>query len=173
LKTISRQEIFSGRILKVYKDDVLFPNGTIGTREVVYHKEAAAVVAVDENDEILIVTQYRYALGRELQELPAGLIDDGENPLEAAKRELREETGYEAAEWKKLTTIHTSPGSHNEVLHIFAASGLKKAGDQHLDEDEFLTAKKVPLKEALNMINTGAITDAKTVVGILMYTAGR
>ncbi|HHY81346.1 MAG TPA: NUDIX hydrolase [Clostridiales bacterium] len=169
MKTLSRQEIFNGKIIKVYKDDVLLSNGASTTREVVYHREAAAVAAVDENNEILMVTQYRYAVGEELLELPAGLMDEGENPLETAKRELKEETGYEASEWKLLTITYTSPGCHNEKIHIFSASGLKKVCGQCLDEDEILTCKKVPLEEALNMIKTGTIKDSKSVIGILMY----
>lgn len=169
MKTLSRQEIFNGVIIKVVKDDVELASGIKTSREVVYHREAVAVAAVNENDEILMVTQYRYAIGRDMLELPAGLIDEGESPLEAAKRELLEETGYEAANWKPLAQIHTSPGSHNEKLHIFSASGLTRISDQSLDEDEIVAFSSVPFEEVLDMVTTGKITDAKTIIGVLLH----
>ena len=169
MKTLNRQEIFKGKIIQVMKDDVELANGMKTTREVVYHKEAVAVVAVDKNNEILMVTQYRYAIGQDMLELPAGLIDKGEEPLDAAKRELLEETGYRAAKWELLTSAHTSPGCHNEKIYVFSASDLSRVSDQRLDEDEILTFSQAPFKEILKKVKQGKITDAKTIIGILLY----
>jgi ADP-ribose pyrophosphatase len=171
MKTLNRQEIYNGKIIRVIKDDVELANGIRTTREVVYHKEAVAVVAVDENNKILLVTQYRYAIGKDLQELPAGLVDEGEEPLDAAKRELLEETGCRAARWELLTSAYTSPGSHNEKIYVFSASDLSRVADQRLDKDEILTFSQVPFSQALSAVKEGKIADAKTIIGILLYHA--
>jgi ADP-ribose pyrophosphatase len=171
LKTISRQNIFNGKVIKVYNDEVELSDGRRTTREVVSHKEAVAVVAVNDRQEVLLVTQFRYPIHKDLIELPAGLIDAGEVPLEAAKRELKEETGYEAEEWELLTSAFSSPGSHDEVIHIFAASGLKCVSGQCLDVDEELTFAAVPFEEILGKVRAGTIRDGKTIIGILLYFA--
>jgi ADP-ribose pyrophosphatase len=171
LKTISRQNVYSGKIIKVYNDEVELEDGRRTTREVVSHKQAAAVVAVDDDRKMLLVTQFRYPVHAAIREIPAGLVDGGETPLEAAKRELKEETGYEAEEWSLLASPYSSPGSHDEVIHIFAASGLKRVSGQNLDEFEELTFDTVPLDEALGKVKNGEIRDGKTIIGILMYWA--
>jgi len=102
-------------------------------------------------------------------ELPAGLVDEGENPLTAAKRELLEETGYKAAKWEQLTSIYTSPGSHNEKIYIYSASELSKISDQNLDEDEILYCSKVPFNKVMDMALKGGIKDAKSIIGIFLY----
>ena len=173
MKTLARQEIFNGRIIKVVKDDVELENGRRTTREVVYHHEAVAVVAINENNEILLVKQYRYPIGRELTELPAGVLENGENPLEAAKRELLEETGYSAEHWELLTCIYTSPGVHDEKIYIYSASNLQKISGQNLDEDELLTFETVPFDKVFEMVCTGKIMDAKTIAGVLLYNVKR
>ena len=162
---IQRQNHKSG------KNHVELQNGIKTVRSV--FADAAAVVAVDENNEILLVTQYRYPIGRDMLELPAGLVDEGEEPLDAAKRELMEETGYRADKWKLLASIYASPGVHNEKIHIFSASNLKRVSDQKLDTDELLAFDKIPFDEALQMVNAGKITDAKTIIGILLFSAGK
>ena len=171
MKTISRQNVYSGKIIKVYKDEVELEDGRRTTREVVSHKQAAAVVAVNDDRKMLLVTQFRYPIHTDIKEIPAGLVDEGETPLEAAKRELNEETGYEAKEWTLLTSPYSSPGSHDEVIHIFAASGLKRISGQSLDEFEELTFDMVPFDEALEKVKNGEIRDGKTIMGILMYWA--
>ena len=157
MKTISRKDIFHGKIIKVYQDEVELADGKRTTREVVSHKEAAAVVAVNDKGEVLLVTQYRYPLRTDLTELPAGLIDEGESPLEAAKRELKEETGYEAERWELLASPYSSPGCHDEVIHIFAASGLQCVSGQCLDVDEELTFAAVPFEEVLEKVRAETV----------------
>lgn len=169
MKRISRQDIFNGKIIKVYCDEVELSDGTRTSREVVLHKEAVAIVAVNDKQELLMVTQYRYPIGRDMLEIPAGLIDEGEEPLETAKRELREETGYEAERWGHLTTTYTSAGSHNEKIHIFLAEGLKCVSGQSLDEDERLTFSIEPVESVKRRIEAGTIQDGKTIIGVLLY----
>ena len=126
MKMCKRQEIFQGKIIKVFLDDVELADGSRTTREVVYHKEAVAVAAVDENKNILMVRQYRYPIGRDMLELPAGWWMR-EKSAAGSQAGAQEETGYEAARWDLLTAIHPSPGSHNEKIHIYAASDLKRS----------------------------------------------
>lgn len=171
MKQLSRQEIYNGKIIKVYNDKVELENGNTTYREVVAHREAVAAVALTEDNELLMVTQYRYPIHKSLTELPAGLIDEGETPLEAVKRELKEETGYEAERWQILASPYTSPGSHNERIHIYAALGLRKVSGQDLDKDEILTFEAIPYEDVLNNVKTGKITDAKTIIGVLLFEA--
>lgn len=169
MKRISRQDIFSGKIIKVYCDEVEFSDGTRTQRELVSHREAVAVVAVTEKQELLMVTQYRYPIGRNMVELPAGLIDEGEEPLEAAKRELKEETGHEAEKWELLTSVYSSPGSHDEKIYIFLAEKLTHVSELCLDEYERLTFSAEPIKNMINKIASGEIHDGKTLIGVLLY----
>lgn len=169
MKLVSRQEIYDGRIIKVYNDKVDLGDGRQTYREVVSHREASAVVAVNDKNEILMVTQYRYPIHQDLIELPAGLIDEGETPLEAARRELREETGHAAAKWRLLTTAFSSPGCHDEVIHIFAAEDLTCVSDLCLDGDEILTFSPVPYDDILQKVKSGEIKDGKTIIGVLLY----
>ncbi len=169
MKTLSSEKVFSGKIIQVYKDQVLLENGIRTEREVVRHRDAAAVVAINDRNEILMVRQYRYAIAQEQLEIPAGLLDEGETPLEAARRELLEETGYKAAHWQQLLSVFMSPGAHDEEIHIFLATDLRAAGRQSLDEDELLTLETVPLDTVLHDIEAGRIKDGKTVTGILAY----
>lgn len=157
--------IYDGYIVKVFKDDVSL-DGKPATREVVRHKGAAAVLAVDEKGEAFFVEQFRYPIGRPLFEAPAGKIDDGETPIECAKRELMEECGVSAEKWTELGPMLSSPGFCDEVIYLFMAEELENS-NPNPDEDEFLDIIKMPLSAALEKVRRGEISDAKTQVLIL------
>ena len=125
-------------------------------------------MAIDDDMQVLVVRQHRYPIGKELIELPAGLIDEGENPLEAAKRELKEETGYIAKKWSELTQYYTSAGCHDEKLFLFLANDIEKVDGQSLDEGEILTYVKIPFEELYEMVISGTIEDGKTIIGTLL-----
>ncbi|NLH59314.1 MAG: NUDIX hydrolase [Clostridiales bacterium] len=169
VKTINSEKVYSGGIIDVYKDRIVLENGVETSRDVVRHRQAAAVVAVNDRDELVMVEQFRYPIGKKQRELPAGLLDHGESPIEAAKRELLEETGYCAQSWTKLISLYMSPGVHDEQIHIFLAQDLNRSGNISLDEDEILSSCLVPYKKVLDDIEKGLITDGKTIVGVLFY----
>jgi ADP-ribose pyrophosphatase len=166
-KRLKSDYAFKGRILNLRVDTVELPNGRTSTREVVEYAGAVAVVALDEQGNVVLVRQYRYPVGRELVEIPAGKIDRNEDPLECARRELAEETGYRAREWQSLLRFYSTPGFTSEHMHLFLAKGLE-AGEQAPDEDEFVEVRKVPLSEAVAMVERGEICDAKSIVGLLV-----
>ena len=165
---IDSRDIFDGKLLHVKSDTVKLPNGEEAVREWIKHPGAAAVVPCTSDGSVLLVRQYRYPVGQITLEVPAGKLDAvGEDPLVCAKRELSEETGYGAKHWQKLTTIATTVGFSDEYIHLYAAHDLT-AGKQHPDADEFINTVKVPLVDALAMINDGTIIDAKTIISLLM-----
>ncbi len=167
-KIIGEESLFEGRLVKLHKLDVTLPSGKPALREVVRHPGASAVVPVDERGMVTMVKQFRAAVGRVLLEIPAGKLDyKGEDRLEAAKRELREETGLTAANWVHLTDITTTPGFCDELISIYLATGLT-SGDTDPDEDEFLNIVKLPLSELVSMVMRGEIGDSKTLTGLLM-----
>lgn len=135
--------------------------------KMVDHPGAAAVLVVQDG-KVLLVEQYRPAAGRQMLELPAGTIDRSESPLDCARRELEEETGYSAENWEVLGHIYPTPGYTNEVLHLFCASGLTK-GEQRLEEGEDIDVRWIPLEEVEAMIDRGEINDAKTIISVLKY----
>ncbi|NCU18295.1 NUDIX hydrolase [Pallidibacillus pasinlerensis] len=165
-KTLNRKTIFEGRIINLYLDEVSLPNGKTSMREIIKHPGAVAVIAITEEDKILLVEQYRKALERSLVEIPAGKLEKGEDPRESAKRELKEETGYTCESLEQVTSFYTSPGFANELVHIYHAKGLKKEKELHLDEDEFVSVMEVTYEEALNLIKEQKIYDAKTIYAI-------
>ncbi|HHV41917.1 MAG TPA: NUDIX hydrolase [Clostridiaceae bacterium] len=158
---------FVGRVFTVELDKVLLSDGRHSRREIVRHPGGSCIVALDLYGNIYMVRQYRLALGRITLELPAGLGEPDETPLDCAVRELHEETGLVAEDWRRLASIHTSPGYSDEVSHIFLAEGLTM-GNSNPDDGEFVTVEKLPLTEAVEMVLNGSISDAKSCVGILL-----
>ena len=161
---VSSQTIFEGKIIKVTLDQARLPNGTLAAREVVYHPGGVAVLALDKDNTVYLVKQYRYPIQQLLLELPAGKLDHGaeENVLLGAQRELSEETGLEAAQWTYLGYTLASPGFCDEALHMYLARGLTRKR-QHLDEDEFLDVVTMPFGQLVEQVMDGTITDGKTV----------
>lgn len=160
------QTVFKGRLLHVKSDQVRLPNGHETVREYILHPGAAMIIAMLDENTIVLERQYRYPLNRHFIELPAGKIDEGEEPLDTARRELREECGYTAAEWHHLTTLHPAIGYADERIELYLARGLSQVGHQR-DEDEFIEVLHVSLTEALHWVRDGHITEAKAVTGLL------
>ena len=167
-KKISGEKVFDGVLLHVHKDEVELPNGHTATREWIEHPGASAVIPLLPDNQIILVRQFRYPVGRVTLEIPAGKLDvAGEDPIECAKRELSEETGYTAGKLWKLTTIATTVGFSNEYIHLYAASDLTP-GKIHPDSDEFINVVKMPLTAAVKMVESGKIFDAKSAISILL-----
>ena len=164
-KTLDSREIYSGRIIKVRIDTVSLPNGQQSTREVVEHAGAVAVVALDDDNNVILVRQYRKPVEQILMEIPAGTMGVAEDPLECAQRELREETGYNADHWEKILSYFSAPGFTNERLHLYLATGLR-AGKTDTDDDEFVETVHIPLQEAYRLIFAGQIADGKSIIGL-------
>ena len=171
-KQLSSDTKFTGRVIHVTLDQVELENGKTGTREVVHHHGGACIAALTDQDEIYLVRQFRYAFGRELWELPAGKLEYGEDPFEAARRELAEECGLEADHFVNLHPFYPTVGYCTEVIYTWLATGLHPV-PMHLDEDEFLTPTKMPFAQAYQMVLDGEIQDGKTVAGILKIAALR
>ena len=169
-RIISEEQAWKGRFLDVRSAQVELPNGRVTGRDLVRHPGASAVVALTESGKIVLVRQYRTAIDRVTVEIPAGKLDPGEDPLECAKRELHEETGFSASRIQYLTTIATTPGFCDEVIHIYMATGLTFDGANPVD-DEFVNVDLVPLSELIDAVLDGKIEDAKTVVGALACDA--
>ncbi|MBQ7874739.1 MAG: NUDIX hydrolase [Oscillospiraceae bacterium] len=165
-KKIKSAEIYNGHIIKVFKDEVSLEDAGCAIREVVRHKGAAAILAVSEKGEAYFVEQFRYPVGTSLFEAPAGKIDDGEAPIECAKRELLEECGITAEKWTELGPMLSSPGFCDEVIHLYLAENLSESKPDP-DDDEFLDIIKIPLCEARDRLRKGEIPDAKTQILIL------
>ena len=165
---ISSKLIHNGDFLVLNKDTVLLPNGKTSTREFVTHPGAACIVAVDEEDNILMVKQYRYPISKVMYEVPAGKLDSGEEPINCAKRELEEETGYKANNFDLIGSLYPAPAYSNEIIYIYLATKLSKT-NMNLDEDEFLVCEKIKISKVLEMIMNGQITDAKTQIAVLKY----
>jgi len=164
---VSGDKVYGGVLLQVHRDSVRLPDGGSATREYIDHPGAVAIVPLLEGDIVLLERQFRYPLGRVMAEIPAGKIDPGEDPLDTARRELREETGHAASEWRHLGTIHPIVAYSNEHIELFLATGLSAAQDPALDHGEFLETFTLPLAEALEWIRDGRITDSKTMIGLM------
>jgi len=166
-KTISSKPLFTGKIISLQVDTVELPNGNEATREIVRHPGAAAVIALVEG-KLLVVEQYRKPLERFQIEIPAGKLDPNEDPMTAAARELEEETGYRAKNLVLFNTFATSPGFADEVIHVYFTDQVV-AGEQRLDEDEFLNVSAITMEEADAYIAEGRISDAKTLIAVLAW----
>ncbi len=166
-KQISSESVYKGRLLDVYRDKIELPNGHTSTREYIRHVGAACVVPVDADGNIIIEKQFRYPFNAVLTEIPAGKLDSKEEPhLEAALRELKEETGFTAEQMIYLGEFYPTCAYSDEIIHMYLATGLIK-GEQKLDEDEFVGVEKMPLEKAVEEIMNGNIPDGKTQTAIL------
>ena len=173
-KTISSEPVFRGRLLDVRRDEVQLPDGTTTVREYIRHPGAAVMVPLLENGDLLFLRQYRYAVGEVMVELPAGKLDPGEDPLDTARRELAEETGYTCERLVRLGLIHPCIGYSDERIAVYLATGLKPAKAEG-ESDEFLEPFELSLEEALTWIEQGRITDVKTIIALYWterYLAG-
>lgn len=169
-RRIGREEVFNGGIIRVSVDEVSLPDGSRAKREVARHPGAAVILPLTDDEQVVLAWQFRYPLGRHLLELPAGKLEKGEEPRLTAERELLEETGYRAREWTTLFTMETSPGFCDERAFVYAARGLVYEGHPG-EEGEFVSVESMPLSRALEMIQEGDITDAKTIAGLLYWSS--
>ena len=167
---LNSKEIFKGNVFRVTMDQVELENGMTSFREVVHHNGGACILPLTDDDKVLMVRQYRYALKEELWELPAGKLEKDEDPFEAAKRELEEECGLTADHYTSLGQFYPTVGYDTEIIYMWVATGLHKT-QMHLDDDEFLTPDRVPLQKAYEMVMSGEIKDGKTIAGVLKLKA--
>ena len=167
---VAANELYSGRIIKLRVDDIALPDSRPAKREYVCHNGGAAILAVDVENYVYLVRQFRYPYRDVISEIPAGKLEEGEEAIVTAARELEEEIGMTAEEIIPYGVLYPSPGYTNELLHIFLAKGLKKTA-AHPDGDEFLNVRRVPFAEVLNAVLSGEIHDAKTCYAVLRYAA--
>ena len=165
-KVIEQKIEFQGRRIAVRRDRIVDASGRETTRELVIHPGAVSIVSMPSNDEIVLIRQFRYATGEELIEIPAGTIEPDEDPIDTARRELEEETGYRAGQLDLRATYYTTPGFSDEIMYLYEGRELTLA-DQDLDDDESIEVFLASRDEALQMIRKGRIRDAKTIVGLL------
>ena len=172
LKVLSSKVVYNGKVFKVTSDEITEPTGITARRDVIRHSGSVVVLAVEESGgelRVLLERQYRYAARDYLWELPAGRIDPGETPLAAGKRELLEETGYRARQWKRALHFYSSPGFLDETMTIFFARELT-AGDAQPEADESIECELIPLSKVVDMIFSGEIHDGKAIAGVLWLT---
>jgi ADP-ribose pyrophosphatase len=163
---LSTETIFDGRIVHLKVHTVRLPNGQQSKRELIHHQGAVAIVAVDDEQQILLVKQFRLGVDRVTIEIPAGILESGEDPLEAGARELREETGYRPLNIESLAGMYVAPGYTTEYIHLYYANGYEKAPLEQ-DADEFVEPLRIPLIEAVAMVERGEIIEGKSIVAIL------
>jgi len=169
-ETISTKQVFNGKILDVKVDTIMLPNGKTALREVITQAGAAAILPVDSNGNVILVQQYRHPIGAMAWEIPAGMMDDGEDPLVCAAREMEEETGYKSDNITRMFSMYPKIGCSNSIVHIYKAENLYE-GSQNLDPEEFIEVAKFPIKKAAEMIFSGKIIDAKTIAAVMAYIA--
>ncbi len=166
-ETISSEQIYDGRIVKLRVDTVRLPDGRETTREVVVHRGAVTAVPLIDSESIVMVRQFRQAAGETLLEIPAGGLEHGEDPVACAERELREEIGYHPNKLTLMFKSYLAPGYSSEMLHTYLAEDLVESSEKS-DDDEFLEVVEVRMSDAVELIRSGEIKDAKTICGIMM-----
>lgn len=167
-KTLSSQPIYEGRAVKLRVDTVQMPSGRQTTREIVEHADCVAIIAIDANDNVLLVNQFRKPVEKELLEIPAGGIDPGEDPVDCVCRELREETGYLPRKVERIGGFYSAPGYCTEYLHLYLATDLISS-PLHAEDTESIRLIRMPIGQISNLITTGAICDAKSIAGLLTF----
>jgi ADP-ribose pyrophosphatase len=174
-RVLSSREVYHGPAFRVTADEVLEPSGVRTRRDIVHHSGSVVILAIEEaksEPRVLLERQYRHAARQMLWELPAGRIDEGENDLHAAKRELLEETGYTASRWRRILHFYASPGFLAEAMNLYFARGLR-AGPAQPEADEVIKIRMVPLSAAVRMVMRGTIKDGKTIAGVLWLSQSR
>jgi len=165
-QTLATEKIFEGRRINLRVDRVVLPSGRETTREIAGYPNSVGIVALDDAENVILVRQYRHAVGKTLLEIPAGGMEEGEGPQQSARREFEEETGYTAAGMEQIGGIYAAPGYSTEFLHLYLATGLRP-GPSRNDEDEAIEVVPVPLAEIPHLIRSGELCDGKSVVGLL------
>lgn len=169
-QTLSSETVYSGKLVDVRKETVRLPNGKTTTREIVVHPEVVAIIPVLDDGRLVFVRQYRKAVDKILLELPAGGIESGEDPEDAVRREMEEETGYRVGTVKVLTSFYTSPGFTTELMHLCSATELQPGTPT--EETDQIEIEELTVEEAMERMKTGEMQDAKTILGLLMYERG-
>jgi ADP-ribose pyrophosphatase len=167
---MTREIVYAGRRIQVALQSHHRPDGQAVTKEIVLHPGAVGILALPDADHLVLLRNYRFPLNETLWEIPAGTLEPDEDLLHAARRELAEETGYQATEWEKLTAFYSSPGILSEVLHLFVARNLTP-GVMHPELDEQMEPQTVPVTQALAWLHDGTIRDAKTIIALLLWQA--
>ena len=162
-----KELLYAGRVFKLMRENITLENGVSTSLDIIRHPGASAMVPIYDTNTVLLIKQYRHAVGGFIWEVPAGTLNDSEAPLECAKRELVEETGFNAETWEKLGEITPVPGYSDERIHVFLASDLRPAR-QNLDSDEVLSVHKIKLNDVVDMVNKGEIQDSKTISSLFM-----
>ncbi len=166
-KTTASEAVYQGKIFRVTKDTAQLENGKEVQRDVLHHSGGVCVVPLTEERHVLLVRQFRYPMQEITLEIPAGKLEPDESPADCGLRELREETGYSCGRYTSLGTLYPTPAYDTEIIHMYLAQDLSKAGTQNLDENEFLDVTEMPLEEAIQMVMDGKIPDAKTQIALL------
>ena len=167
-KTLSSQLIYEGRAVKLRVDTVKMASGRETTREIVEHSDCVAIIAVDDNDNVLLVNQFRKSVDKELLEIPAGGIDPGEDPVTTVRREMREETGYLPRKVERLGGFYSTPGYCTEYLYLYLATDLTPS-QLHAEDTESIRLVRVPISQIPSLITSGSICDAKSIAGLLTF----
>jgi len=168
----AEREIFRGRVIRLVNRDLVLPNGRRTTFSIVEHPGAVAIVPVHANGDVVLLRQFRPSIGEEIYEIPAGTIEKGEAPLATAKREIIEETGLKARQWSKIAEFFTAPGFCTELMHVYVSRGLSPAIAEG-DADEVLRPVRMSIDQALKLIRTKKIRDAKSIAGLMIYHGRR